>query len=248
MEVIQTEKNIDVMTTEITSLIMKFSDSDTINMDYDDSTTLMSLIKKTIVQKYPLLNEIDTDYIPEKFLNRFKVVFKGKIIKTTNDLKIVDINDIQPNVILHCVFPPLSSADIDEIKSNMYTPLEKINEMLNSSELIELLKIPNNYKFLKTFVENKGIISEKVEKLKNDKKNVQTKKHQKKNTAIVRDNDSDLSEESDSENESNQSTELTYDSQINEIVNMGFECNDRLKQLLKEYKGDVQNVINILLG
>ena len=91
---------IDITTVEIKLVIMKFSDAETINMEYNDDTKLLSLIKKAIVSKNKQLIDINEDHIPEKYLNRFKIVYKGMIIKVTNDFKVIDIDNLVTNCIL----------------------------------------------------------------------------------------------------------------------------------------------------
>ena len=101
----------------------------------------------------------------------------------------------------------------------MYVPLETINRLLISPQLIELLKNPTNFNFLKYYVENNGKIETRT-------------KSSKENDVSC----------------NNLSEETLYSLQINEIISMGFEYNDNVKHLLKIHKGDVQNVLNNLLG
>ena len=208
-------------------ITMRFSDSDTINLEYDENTNILSLISKAIIYKHNELSDININFLPEKYLNLFKVVYRGKIIKISKNLKVIDIIDIKNSTILHCVFPQLQKSDIIEIKENMHVPLETINKLLISPKLIELLKIPTNFNFLKSYIENNGKIHIDIQSNKKNFDNLSDKNDVSSN---------DLSEET------------LYSLQINEIINMGFECNDNVKHLLKIYNGDVQNVLNNLLG
>jgi len=245
----------------INNVTMKFSDSNTINFPYDNDTTLLSLIGKAIIHTNDALSDVDINFIPEKYLNRFKIVYRGKIVKTTKNIKVVEVIDTTHNTILHCVFPQLQKSDINEIKALMSVPIETINELLTSSQLIELLKKPSNYKFLKNYIDKNGNISnENILAVDIDtdlsQKNTKLKKVINKITATKTDTATETETNmTTQENNINSPTiqpeipiEILYSLQINEIVNMGFEYNDTIKQLLKRYNGDVQNVLNHLLG
>ena len=65
------EPTIDITTVEIKSVIMKFSDAETINMEYNDDTKLLSLIKKAIVSKINYNLTCLTSLIAAKSLNSF---------------------------------------------------------------------------------------------------------------------------------------------------------------------------------
>ena len=243
----------------INNVTMKFSDSNTINFPYDNDTTLLSLIGKAIIHTNEVLSDVDINFIPEKYLNRFKIVYKGKIVKTTKNIKVVEVIDTTHNTILHCVFPQLQKSDINEIKASMSVPIETINELLTSSQLIELLKKPSNYKFLKNYIDKNGNISNEnilAVDINTDlsQKNTKSKKVIKKITATETGTETETNMTTQ-ENNINPPTiqpeipiETLYSLQINEIVNIGFEYNDTIKQLLKRYNGDVQNVLNHLLG
>ena len=241
------EPTIDITTVEIKSVIMKFSDAETINMEYNDDTKLLSLIKKAIVSKNKQLNDINEDYIPEKYLNRFKIVYKGMIIKVTNDFKVIDINNLVANCILHCVFPPLTENEINEIKAVGSVPIEIIDRLLNSVELIELLKKPEHFNFLKSYIESAGKINTNISTNVIDINDIDDKSKTKKQPKKAVKKRSPISSDDELESEET-NIDSQYSLQIEEIVNMGFECNDRIKILLRNHNGDVQNVLNILLG
>ena len=156
---------------------------------------------------------------------KFKFVFKGKVYKDY-DLLISSINGLANNSIFHCIFPNITAAEITKLYDSIEESDENINTFLLSDNLRNILKNKKVFKFLTEYV----------------------KSYNSSENSVVTEQNPVITEQNININNSTFTINLDsiYKTQIEDLVTMGFENNDRVKQLLDKYKGDIQLVINEL--
>lgn len=203
---------------------MRFSDTETLIIPINKNDLISKLIKMSIFTKCKL-TDINYDDIPNELMSKFKFVFKGKVYKDY-DLLISSINGLANNSIFHCIFPNITAAEITKLYDSIEESDENINTFLLSDNLRNILKNKKVFKFLTEYV----------------------KSYNSSENSVVTEQNPVITEQNININNSTFTINLDsiYKTQIEDLVTMGFENNDRVKQLLDKYKGDIQLVINEL--
>jgi len=212
--------------TQILNLQFKFADKNNINMLVSVDESIGHVISKIILIRNSLENQYQTESVPETIYSKFKLVFKGKMWSNTED-KVSTILDIQNDSILHCIFPQLSSDDIELIKNNTKTPDENVRALLSSIDFYNILKNPGYFKLINEFITNPTIFQNRLN----------TENSSNESVAIP------------SSNSAMPSAPLNdYQNEISLLNSMGFGNNSQNMQLLSRYNGNIQSVIDEILN
>lgn len=221
------------MITNHINITIKFADSETFKLTvHPHNDNILQIVKQGICLKCKL--SILPDQLPlENLISRFKIVFKGKVIQDYT-VKISSLEDINNDTILHCIFPNLSQNEINNIYKNISTSDIDIDKFLSSEKLRTILKDPTKFTTITNYINN-------LEQTQND---------QSSSSDIQ--NESKIIKVNESVNISNINVIVDlnqlYEVQINDLQCIGFESNEEIIKLLDKYKGNVQQVINELLG
>lgn len=192
--------------------------------DHDTFTTTVNLtdtIEQLVCKGIVHRSKLGHEILPE-FIPK-NLCSKFKVVfkgKLYKDLEnnISSMDGISNDCIIHCIFPNLTPDEITSIKSNVTVSQQEINDFISSNTFLDLLKNPTHFNFVKQYIANPNPTIQQVQPSSIDQ-----------NTVTV-----DL--------------DALYEEQIVVLANMGFDNSESVKKLLQKYNGNVQSVLNELLG
>jgi hypothetical protein len=200
------------------NVTLRFSDHDTFTTTMNLTDTIELLVRKGIIHRSKLGNEIQPEFIPKNLCSKFKVVFKGKLYKDLEH-NILTIDGITNDSVVHCIFPNLTPDEVNSIKNNITVTQQEINDLISSGPFLDLLKNPTHFNFVKQYINNP-------------------------NPVVVQ----NVPSSTISQSSVTVDLDALYEEQIVVLANMGFDNSESVKKLLQKYNGNVQSVLNELLG
>jgi hypothetical protein len=263
--------NETVITHKIYNILMKYSTDDTYDLIVDENTTILDIVKKAYLNKNKsLLQGVEYKHILDSIANKLKLVHHGKFLKIDTS-KVIDILNIHPNDVFHCVFTKPSDEDIININNNVRTSDVLINSLVTSDNFLNFIRVPQNYRKLMDIIKNGFGRNKKTKHMKKSDKETDKKVNVEEHVIQHQPVESLDEIESNYESENSEvesavqvkkspkikkvttklnekNVELEYENAINHLNVMGFSFDDNIKNLLITHKGDIQLVLNTLFA
>jgi hypothetical protein len=234
------------------NITCKFNDNTVCPLKFNKFTTVGQIVRMCVLHRCQFNKDL-LDIVPDNIAGRCKLVFQGKVIVGDNKpLASVD-GLLTPNAVIFCIMPTLTPTDIESIKSRIGPNDGEIAELLTSDRLRESLRTVQNFAYFSQLVGTPFTITEsQIDVLLGSEAALNYLKsgpnYKQVTDWLASGAVSAVLITSATATTASASVDtpapFEYQAQLDELVAMGIEANETNKNILRMFKGNLNDSVN----